>query len=283
MDWGCSSLELANDSAAPSELHTIHLSPYQGAPFDLHVGFGLNVSDNFSPTSALPGFYFRKRQKIEAFLTKLSSTSRQGLCDAVFDAIASRLTYAVENRRKDPTLDRDVKNLRTLSTIAAGCGGQQLASIFRCLLYNYRHYSGGLPDLLLVRATHEKDGSRELVGLSDWVGESLSVEYQQEQEAIRGALMIADDEFLGCSKVGDSGTISCNRSNGGRSPRMSKMDSSPKDLSLGDLPQKLLLFHKDLVAEPECMMVEVKSSIGCKAGRLVKRSRSAWKCQGVQV
>jgi len=225
------------------------------------VGFGLTLH-NTTETNAIPGFYYRKRQKIEAFLAKVASTSRQGLCDAVFHAIESRLLFSIDSRRKDPALERDLKNLRTFSLIAAGCGGKLLSCVFRAFVYDYRHYSGGLPDLLLVRAVSKKksDGSPQLVDLSDWVGESLSAEFQQEQEAQWGAQMIADDEFLGCSKVGDSGNT--RQSNWGRGSRPApKVDSFTKPpLSRSDLPPKLELLFNDLPVEPECMMVEVKSS-----------------------
>ena len=87
------------------------------------------------------------------------------------------------NQQKDLFLDRDLLQIRTLSAVAAGFGGKQLAAIFRCFFFDYRHYSGGLPDLHLFRATSSEPDSTTtdkftLVELGVWIGESFSPEYQ---------------------------------------------------------------------------------------------------------
>mmetsp|Transcript_5338 Transcript_5338/g.15058 ORF Transcript_5338/g.15058 Transcript_5338/m.15058 type:complete len:117 (+) Transcript_5338:1912-2262(+) len=73
--------------------------------------------------------------------------------------------------------------------------------------------------------------------------------------------MLADEEFLGCSKVGDSGNSGSRSNNWARSARSPQGKRDPKPpLSLSDLPQKLELEVNGEPIEPECMMVEVKSS-----------------------
>jgi hypothetical protein len=247
---------------------TIHLSPYQDAPFDLHVGFELRKTSIVDSNDTIPsrGFYFRRQGRIKKFLETLSNLTDQELCDLVHDSISSRLQYMHSNNQKDPFLDRDVMQLRTLSLIAAGCGGRQLAAIFRCLFFDYRHYSGGLPDLLLVRAIHiDSVGSpNPLVDLGDWVGETFSVKYQEALGVDQAAILLGDkdDEFLGCSKFGDSGAKASRSNRGGQ--RSSGVPGAPRKTyipSMDDiLAKRLLLDHRSRRVRVECMMVEVKSS-----------------------
>ena len=140
----------------------------------MHVGYCLQ-QDSIEPTvnskgiESAPkallgqGFYCYRQKTIRLFLSKLAALNEQELCDLVHDSIAARLAYMVKTNRKDPFLERDIEQSRTLALIAAGCGGALLASIFRCLFFDYRHYSGGLPDLLLVRARYE-EGSDVALG-----------------------------------------------------------------------------------------------------------------------
>ena len=268
INWGCS----CPNNLSGSETDTVHLSPYQGAPFDLHVGFSLQSDHQHGEQKyPLPCFYHRRRQEIEEYLSELATCSPQEVCNSVHDAISSRLLYATQTDKRDPLLERDMANLRTLSLIAAGCGGRQLAVIFRCLLFDYRHYSGGLPDLLLVRAFYGSSSKKSttLVDLSDWVGESLSKASQEEQEVLRVVTMVSDEEFLGCSKVGDSGVgggRSAGRGNNwNRRPQQSRgtneqVNGASLRLSAVDLPDRLELCYNGKEIVPECMMVEVKSS-----------------------
>lgn len=263
MDWGCA--HEAVQEMERKDHATIHLSPYQGAPFDLHVGFELQETDHEQMSDApasTNGFYFRRRQRIETFLTKLAKLSGQELCDAAHASITARTRFMTSNGRKDPSLERDLEQLRTLSFMAAGCGGPLLAAVFRCFLFDYRHYSGGLPDLTLVRATYEDtqrvpDG---LVDLGAWVGEGFDAKKNEEKALHRGAAMLADrdDEFLGCSKVGDSGGQ--NRFSRSRSSQSLNPKKQSKALSMDDLPDKLDLVYEGRRVKVECMMVEVKSS-----------------------
>jgi len=276
MDWGCG--HISNDHCS-----TVHLSPYQGAPFDLHVGFTLSTSEDSgsddretSNENAHAGFYVRRRERIQEFLSKLAAMDGQDLCDLVHESIFARLQYMVQLKMPDPSLDRDLQQVRTLSLLAAGCGGKQLASIFRCFLFDYRHFSGGLPDLTLVRASVRGDyntdaqapeASRVLVELGAWVGEGFAREQQEAQEAQKAYAMLSDrdDEFLGCSKVGDSG--------GGQSRSSRRQPPSAKNSStsrgnqasswfptLAEMPEKLQLVYEGRHVTTECMLVEVKSS-----------------------
>lgn len=255
MDWGCGSIDLNMNEK--HENATIHISPYQDAPFDLHVGFELKEMQTSGSNHAHPsrGFYCRRQERILKFLDALSLLTSQQLCDYVYTSILSRLRFVISHNRKDPSIERDLVQVRTLSLIAAGCGGRQLASIFRCLFFDYRHYSGGLPDLLLVRALYDDNGkqSTRLVDLKDWIGEKF-LAGDANGTGMSNILIDKDDEFLGCNKVGDSGGRT-NRSTG----RM-QTNREPKILSMDMLGEKLSLEHKEMKIFVQCMMVEVKSS-----------------------
>ena len=254
MDWGCNHSSIA-------EHDMIHISPHQGAPFDIHVGFELSWMQD-GPTGSLKetrNFYARRRHRIFCFLDKMSSLSRQEISNLVFDSVKARLAFTVETGGKDPSLERDLKNVRTLSLIAAGCGGEQLAAIFRCLMYDYRHWSGGLPDILFVRAiVSDSDGTPScLVDLSNFVGESFSAQFQLDLKNKIGAAMLADEEFLACSKVGDSGGT---QFRSGRRGLQQQKTTNTKSYTMEDLPEKLQLTFEGMRVIPECMTVEVKSS-----------------------
>ena len=85
--------------------------------------------------------------------------------------------------------------------LAAGFGGLQLSAMFHCLLFDYRHYSGGLPDLLLVRARYETPGAvaehekpLSLIDLGAWVGKEFSTELKIELDvATRVSLLMRCD------------------------------------------------------------------------------------------
>lgn len=263
MDWGCSYDGLRDDTEKQEHI-TVHLSPYQSAPFDLHVGYELNVAlssqDKGSVTSSPTiGFFSRRSAAINAFLDELEQCSGQALCDLVYDSISARLQHMNAHKQKDPFVDSD--RARTLSAVACGFGGRQLAAMFRCFFFDYRHYSGGLPDLHLFRALYEDaaPGENPFVDLGEWIGEAYSIESQQEAAARRGAAIISDrdDEFLGCSKVGDSGGLA---SRGSRSGKQLSNSANTLAQSKDMLPERLQLVHNGRKIKVECMMVEVKSS-----------------------
>ena len=263
MDWGCQHASTGHFSLG--EESTIHLSPYQGAPHDLHVGYELAdpVQAGEDDTGVLPnrGFYRRRQKAVQAFLLKLEGSSRQQMSDFVYNSVKARHTFiSSQSPRKDPSLAKDVLQCRTLSMLAAGFGGKMVAAIFRCYFFDYRFYSGGLPDLLLVRAKFSS--TTTLVDLGDWIGEAFDAKYLAELEAHERASLLGDrdDDFLGCSKVGDSG-------GGGNSRSRTSIRSNPQASrsagavapSIPDLPERLELSHNETPVDVECMFVEVKS------------------------
>jgi hypothetical protein len=238
---------------------TIFLTPYQHSPHDLHVGYQMAESDDRSQFSLIHGFYERRRNGIEVFLSKLSQQTEQSVCDLVYDSVQSRWdSYDNDELRlKDVPLLRDVAELRTLSMIAAGLGGQALSVMFRALAFDYRHYSGGLPDLLLARArypqTYESgdNGANQYVQLGEWIGEAFCKDNIEEENLNRSISMLADrdDDFLGCSKNADSG--------------QSKFSSKKKRQKISVIPEfptKLKLIHNAKRLNVDCMFVEVKSA-----------------------
>ena len=249
----------------------VHLSPYQGAPFDLHVGaehMDSTVRKNKSTSVGSGGIYKRRKSSIDAFLFKLSNLDGENLSNFVYDSINNRVQYVNSSHRPDLTLENDVQHTRTLSMLAVGFGGKMLASIFRCFFFDYRHYSGGLPDLLLVRALYEKSTTaddehiEELVDLGEWVGETFSEKYQDAVKAKQAWQLLGgdtDDDFLGCSKVGDSGGR-----NTFKRPSRARNSFGPKNENEGDkvdvsMPDRLSLSHNSRSIKVECMFVEVKS------------------------
>jgi hypothetical protein len=251
MDW-------THNTNDDSRVPTIHLTPYQGSPFDLHVAEGNGTASEGC------GIYVRRKAAIDSFLDELASLNEEEVSDLVYDNVKKRLEYLKSINHVDASLEREVEQVRTLSMLAAGFGGKMLSAVFRCLFFDYRHYSGGLPDLLLFRALYRDTG--DLVDLGDWVGETFSAEYQEALKAGEALQILGDkdDEFLGCSKVGDSGGRASNRFN--RRPVHRKTsnsaisststDSQPKDLTM---PKSLKFEHNGQKVRVECMCVEVKS------------------------
>jgi hypothetical protein len=95
--------------------------------------------------------------------------------------------------------------------------------------------------------------------VGEWVGEAFSPERRAEQEAQQAASIFEDrdDEFLGCSKVGDSGGRTANRF-GSRAgwPPQQRCEEPAEKL---ELPPRLELHHGDRKVKGKCMLVEVKS------------------------
>lgn len=254
MDGGC------GGEGSPSferEQHTVHLCRYQTAPFDLHVGSWSHVVDG-DTIQSVSGFYHRRKQKIEEFLGKLTTLTPQELCDCVHNSIQARVEVAKKLRNSNILLTRDIHQARTLSMLAAGFGGKALAAAFRCLVFDYRHFSGGLPDLLLTRALYsDTNGSKEFVPLGEWVGEMFSHEAKSEKDFENRSKILSDkdDEFLGCSKVGDS----CASRSSNRWTRQQKQVDVKPTKSLPELPPRLLLSHNNRPVVVQCLFVEVKS------------------------
>jgi hypothetical protein len=253
MDGGCgSTTDLTLDQ------YTIHLTKYQGAPFDLHVGSWNSGRRNVA-ACPVNGFYARRRKRIEEFLTKLEEMTPQALADCVYEAVERRAETAICGNSSNAAIARDVQQLRTLCMLAAGFGGKLLSAAFRCIIFDYRHYSGGLPDLLLTRALYAdlEDTTKEFVDLGEWIGEEFSEQAKAEHEAQSQAsfLIDRDADFLGCSKVGDSGARTSNRWS---RPSKSSRSTNTSTTSL-QLPAKLVLSHKSRPVLVQTLFVEVKS------------------------
>jgi hypothetical protein len=235
----------------------IFLSPYQSSPYDLHVGMQSvkRSSSQIGVSSLTParGFFERRHDTIEQFLHRLAHLDPQSICDSIYNAIQKRWQQHKDLHSivKDESLQSDVAELRSLSCVAAGLGGKTLASIFRSMCFDYRHYCGGLPDLLLIRARFVKtrDSPTSLVDLGEWIGESFSKENIEQGSIQAGLNMLRDDEFLGCSKNGDSvGT-----------QRNSSRKSTPIE-PITVMPRKLSLRHSEKDVVVDTVLVEVKSA-----------------------
>ncbi len=248
-DWSC-----PQNTCDAIQNATIHLTPYQGAPFDLHVGA---EQSGCNSARARLGFYKRRRTMIDNFLTCLEGLQPTQIANLVHRSIFARWQCALKTQQNDPTLARDIQQARTLSALAAGFGGKMLAVMCRCLFFDYRHYSGGLPDLTLFRAVYEPDEIHEeesLVDLGCWIGEAFCPEQHAASVGSKIANMFQDqdDEFLGCSRAGDSGR----RTN--RQGRPNQSSRGEDKVALKE-PKRLTLHHLGRNVRVECMLVEVKS------------------------
>ena len=250
-----------------TERHTIYLSPYHGAPLDLHVA---------TQCGSVRGFYERRRSHIEAVLGDLERLSPQQICDLVHRSISERME-ANSNGSRDALLCRDVGEIRTLSFLAAALGGKALAAIFRCLCYDYRHYAGGLPDLTMARAVYEAGcvdddnkergtGTEQLVDLGSWVGEAFDAEEIEKGQVVELCRILADrdDEFLGCSKVGETGAGSfqprVRQRRGKKQDETTKRGEERLSSEAAVVPPKLKLSHQGRTISVQSMFVEVKSA-----------------------
>eukprot|EP00980_Cylindrotheca_fusiformis_P030413 scaffold24788_cov117-Cylindrotheca_fusiformis.AAC.5 len=242
MDFGCTADWTAGN---PQESVTIYMTPYQSAPFDLHCGAELDGK-------MVPGraFFERRRGRIESFLKHLRSLQPSEVADLVYHSVEARFNYIADIEYSDPTLGRDVQQLRSLSLLAAALGGEMLSAIFRCFFFDYRHYSGGLPDLTLVRALSEG----ELVNLGDWIGEGFASGTEEGADILEDR----DSEFLGCSKVGDSGASKVGRF-ARRQGQLERNNSKSATKEQLELPSRLELSYMGNPVTVECMFSEVKS------------------------
>lgn len=267
-------------------------------------------------------FYERRRHIIEAFCQDLENKTDQELCQMIYESIQERVASSsssssslsenkVENtissvvpttsqsqprpqyvhsttsdsvETTDRFLNNDVKELRTLSMIASGFGGKALAGIFRCLCFDYRHYCGGMPDLLLVKATSHSTSSNgdedvTSVPLKDWIGEAFQSESENRAASqLAKILLDRDDEFLGCDKSSEVSNSSMFSSSSSRKSTARNENKKVKDeesrnddndskatantssnvggLVMGDM---LNMTYEGNIVKVQCMLVEVKS------------------------
>jgi hypothetical protein len=239
-----------------AEQTTVILTPYQNSPHDLHVGHFRSLSGTL-----VRSLYERRRHAIESFLSDLTQLDTCALGDRVYEAVKRRWERHVDDRSrlKDPRLLRDVMELKTLSLIAGALGPAALSQIFRTLCFDYRHWSGGLPDLFLVRARYEHalpsgNNSVSFVQLADWIGEGFSHSHVNSKicQSHFSILADRDDEFLGQPKNAD-GLSSQNQSYARK-----KQGATKAQLPL--FPDKLEFLHEGQRVKADCMFVEVKSA-----------------------
>lgn len=74
--------------------------------------------------------------------------------------------------------------------LAAGLGGRALAAAFAALCFNHKHFAGGLPDLLLMRAV--RTGVKDPTGNSPLAGDAASITTGVEVLMVRSSLMEFD-------------------------------------------------------------------------------------------
>ena len=243
------------DRLSLDEDATIFLTPYQFSPHDLHVGSF--IAHNGDSNSPIRGFYERRQAVIASFLSNVSQMDDAALSNLVYESVKRRWDQHSDDRSrlKDPRIIRDATELKTLSMVACALGPAALASIFRTLCFDYRHWSGGLPDLLLVRARYAAATSDLVfVDLADWIGEGFSkanIDGKEIHEHIN-MLIDRDDEFLGCVKNADGNSLQQERN-------VRKKQGSAK-LELPKFPNKLEFIHEDRRVKADCMFVEVKSA-----------------------
>jgi len=251
---------------------TIYLTPYQSAPLDLHVGYSYAATSKDDGKSfTIRSFYERRRFMIEKYLVELENMSGNEICSKLHKNVKKRLTDLGE-KNKDIFLARDLDEIRTLSMIGCGLGGRMMANIFRCLSFDYRHYSGGLPDLLLVKATiknKKESNAQSLVPLDQWVGEAFGNLHLHSRKSsdLSRLLIDRDDEFLGCEKGSDISMTLRNRNKDKNSVRHCLGNGEINDDSPGDydnnshnypkMPDKLLLSFQEEDIAVQCMFVEV--------------------------
>jgi hypothetical protein len=120
-----------------SQVPDVFLTPFQDAPLDLNT---------------FPDFFVNRKNAILDKLEQLKVSSPQELLTAV--ALGWKKHYG--------TLCRGVNwtgwSLKFLQLVALCVGGEGLAGIGRTLCVNYRHFSGGLPDLVLLKASRRRKG-----------------------------------------------------------------------------------------------------------------------------
>ncbi|CAM9218865.1 unnamed protein product [Scytosiphon promiscuus] len=112
-------------------------TPFQDAPLDL----------DFCPL-----FYLNRRAAVDTRLAEVRAASTTELVALVGDAWLANVNTVCRG------LNWDRASVRHLQAIAAGLGGRAVAAVLAALCLNHKHFGGGLPDLLLMRAvrTHEE-------------------------------------------------------------------------------------------------------------------------------
>lgn len=127
----------------------VFVSPYQDAPLDLDTA---------------GTFYLNRADIIEKRLLHIQTACEWGLASE----LADRYRSCYRQRCRGVTWDTPLK---VLCATVVCLKGPALALTCRALASDYRYFSGGLPDLFLVRASVDKDdGSAEFLDFEAWLG-----------------------------------------------------------------------------------------------------------------
>lgn len=247
-DYNCNEFHPSNQLSL--EQITVFLTPYQSCPLDLHVGHCL-LQSSITP-EPIRSFYERRKRNIEEYLNRIKSLSPQDLSNLVHESIMKRKQTMIDKGKawdKDEQLIRDLKEIRTLSLLAACFGGELLSAMFRCLLFDYRQYCGGMPDVTLVRAGWDSNNIGKFSNWDEWIGEGFMRDHDRN---IKALLYDRDDDFLGGCFNETKTSISSARD------RVSFKESNNDELCDNINPLELSYDGKQLILQS--MFVEVKSA-----------------------
>lgn len=130
------------------------LSSYQSGPLDLLL---------HQPRV----FYHRRKHAVDRRLQELQAMSAQAVGDAVYER------WEEKQGTQCVGVSWGRVQVEVLQAVSMALGGHALARLFRPFLHHFRSFSGGLPDLLLLRL--EEDVGEEMRVLSrrelaDWMG-----------------------------------------------------------------------------------------------------------------
>ncbi|EKX42013.1 hypothetical protein GUITHDRAFT_45708, partial [Guillardia theta CCMP2712] len=130
-----------------SDVPDAFLTPFQDAPIDLDFH---------------PFFYKRREALILARIADLELWSDQQLL----------LELRERWQQSFGTLCRGASwgscSLSFLQLVALCLGGRRISAICRALCINYRHFSGGMPDLVLLRGRRRQRGGEGGGGGGEW-------------------------------------------------------------------------------------------------------------------
>jgi len=193
-----------------------------------------------------PHFFRNREAKIKETLCRLETSDYAHLLHWVGTA-------------RDENLDTICRGVnwsgyskKFLQTIAVCVGGKGLAGICRALCVNYKHFHGGLPDLLLVK------GCRRATSGGDW--ENVNLDQMVGGAGVRARGLAAKDE-------GDWEDLRLRR----EEPNFQKVDiihtsksgvedafMEGKNLVVQDSRHLGVLLDEDFEYSFKCQMVEVK-------------------------
>ena len=248
---------------------TIFLTPYQPAPMDLHVGHSFTSFSTHQVTEksvfAVRGFYERRRATMENYLKVLEIMTSNDICRKIHENIQRRIENCPKGKRTYILLDNDMNKIRTLSMVACGLGGSAMASIFRCISFDYRHYCGGLPDLLLTKSlvdTEKGKKHQKIIPLDKWIGEAFTCQelHLGKANQVYKLLFDRDMEFLGCEQSSDTKPIFSRRKKFNQAGTENASNNIPDYDDTVSAPSKveeLKMIYNEKNVIVHCLFVEV--------------------------